>query len=95
MLKIDEDALDHYKNNKHEYYFENQEYGDKTLILTNGDYALVDLDTSLWSYIVFRLFSDPVLVYKLSGPDAYKKKWFHYKMTRTFRKALKEKELKK
>jgi len=91
MPKINEDAIKHYKENKHEYYFENQKYGDKTLILTNGHYALFDADTSLWSYLAFRLFADPVLVYRLSGSDAYKKKWFYYKMTRTFRKALKDK----
>ena len=86
MIKINEDALKHYKENKKEYYFDNQEYGEEALILTNGEYALSDVDVGLWNFIVSMLFLDP---------KSIKRMWFFYSMTRTFRKALKEESLNK
>ena len=86
MPKINEDALKHYKNNKEEYYFENQKYGDKTLILTNGFYALYDAEVNILDFITF------MLSFNLKS---IKRMWFFYRMTRTFRKALKEESLNK
>ena len=81
MLKIDEDALKHYKNNKHEYYFENQKYGEEALILTNGDYALYDAEVNILDFITSMLALDPTSI---------KRMWFYYRMTRTFKKQLKK-----